>query len=98
LARVTLTQRQEFLAGAPLFADLKKGQLGRIAKITKTARFKPVHEIVIENESGDFCSIIVEGTAEVTKRGFDKDSQGFGSPAPNDDRAARFTPSPGRWT
>jgi hypothetical protein len=32
LARVTLAKRQEFLAGAPLFADLKKGQLGpRIA-------------------------------------------------------------------
>jgi CRP-like cAMP-binding protein len=53
----------------PLFADLRKRQVGSIARITETARFQPGHEIVVEGTPGDFCCIIVEGTADVIKDG-----------------------------
>lgn len=69
LARISVSKRQELVSAVPLFADLKKRQLGNIARITETARFEPAHEIVVEDTPGDFCCIIVEGTAEVIKDG-----------------------------
>ena len=69
MARITLSKRQELLSKVPLFADLKKRELATIARITETARFPHSHEIVVEGSPGDFCCIIVEGTADVIKDG-----------------------------
>ncbi len=69
LARITVAKRQELLSGVPLFSDLQKRELASIARITETARFQHGHEIVAEGTPGDFCCIIVEGTADVIKDG-----------------------------
>lgn len=50
-----------------MFAELKKGQVRSIARITETVRYPAGEEVVTEGSIGDFCAIIVEGSAEVTK-------------------------------
>lgn len=68
-ARVSLARQEELLSKAPMFADLKKNQIRGLARITETARFPANHEMITEGHTGDFCGIMVEGTAEVLKGG-----------------------------
>ena len=68
-ARVSLARQEELLSKVSLFAGLKKNQIRGLARITETARFPANHEMITEGDTGDFCGIIVEGTAEVIKGG-----------------------------
>jgi CRP/FNR family cyclic AMP-dependent transcriptional regulator len=68
-ARISLARRQELLSRVPMFETLKKRQLASIARTTETAGFGAGEVIVTVGDQGDFCGIIVDGTAEVTKRG-----------------------------
>jgi CRP/FNR family transcriptional regulator len=68
-ARLSLARRQELLSGLALFAELKNRELRSLARIADTARFPADHEIVVEGAPGDFCFLLVEGSAEVVKGG-----------------------------
>lgn len=68
-AKVSLAKREELLARVPMFAELKRGQMRSLARITETAHFPSGHEIVTEGDEGDFCAIIVDGSVEVVRGG-----------------------------
>lgn len=68
-AKVSLAKREQLLASVPLFADLRKHHLTTIARRTETVRFEPGDEIVSEGDMGDFCAVVVDGKADVLRKG-----------------------------
>ncbi|HUO47168.1 MAG TPA: cyclic nucleotide-binding domain-containing protein [Acidimicrobiia bacterium] len=68
-ARISLAKREELLGRVPMFAELKKGQLRNIARNIETVRYPAREEIVTEGSVGDFCAVIVDGDAEVVRKG-----------------------------
>lgn len=59
----------EALKGAPLFEDLSRSELDELAKRTDDLDFAAGKVLVTEGESGGEFYVIMEGEAEVTRRG-----------------------------
>jgi CRP-like cAMP-binding protein len=59
----------ELLRAVPLFADLSKSELGRVASITKPLSFRAGEAVVTEGERTGRFFVIVEGEADVTVHG-----------------------------
>jgi CRP-like cAMP-binding protein len=67
--RVRVAQRMEALSRAPLFADLSRRQLRKIADASAVSSFGAGKEIVKDGVAGSVFYVILEGEAKVTKRG-----------------------------
>ena len=67
--RVRVAHRMEALSRAPLFADLSKRHLRKIADTSAVSSFGAGKEIVKEGVAGSVFYVILEGEAKVTKRG-----------------------------
>jgi CRP-like cAMP-binding protein len=59
------TKDAKLLSTVPLFADLSKRHLRRVASVAGEARFKPGATIVQEGTAGEAFHVIVEGKAKV---------------------------------
>jgi CRP/FNR family transcriptional regulator, cyclic AMP receptor protein len=59
----------EHLARVPLFSDCSKGELERLARRTTDIAIEAGQSILKEGRTGFEFFVIVEGTAEVTRRG-----------------------------
>ncbi len=67
--RVALKLRVEVLAGVPLFAGLSKRQLTAVAHSCVSRRWPSDCCVVPEGTKAQVCYIIVEGAADVRRRG-----------------------------
>jgi CRP/FNR family cyclic AMP-dependent transcriptional regulator len=67
--RVRVADRMEALAQAPLFSDLSKRQLRKIAHASAVSSFGAGKEIVKEGVAGSVFYVILGGEVKVTKRG-----------------------------
>jgi CRP/FNR family transcriptional regulator, cyclic AMP receptor protein len=67
--RVALKLRVEVLAGVPLFAGLSKRELTAVAHSCVSRRWPTDCCVVPEGTKAQVCYIIVEGTADVRRKG-----------------------------
>ena len=66
------------IAHVPLFRDLNKKGLERLARIARTRTFKAGEEIVKEGDEGVGFFLIAKGTVDVTKAGQKLNTLGAG--------------------
>jgi CRP-like cAMP-binding protein len=59
----------KLIAGVPLFAALSRKQLAQVASIADEIDFRPGRTLIREGEPGREFFILLEGGAEVTRRG-----------------------------
>ena len=71
-------QDAELLGRVPIFADLSKRHLRRIASVAGEARFRPGATIVQEGTAGEAFHVILDGNAKVVIRGRTIDRMGPG--------------------
>ena len=57
------------LSGVPLFADLPKRHLQRLAREADELAFAPGEQIVREGSLGETVFVVMEGRAKVTRNG-----------------------------
>jgi len=62
-------QKVELIKAVPLFAGLSKSQLGSVASIADEVEVKAGKELITEGDRGRQFFILVEGSAEVRRRG-----------------------------
>jgi len=69
--RASRTKRETAvaLAGVPLFADLPKKHLRRLAREADELTFAPGDQIVREGSLGETLFVVMEGRAKVTRNG-----------------------------
>jgi hypothetical protein len=67
--RVLITEQVAALAHVPLFSDLSKRQLRKLADVSAVVSFSGGKEIVKQDVAGSVFYVILEGKAKVTKRG-----------------------------
>jgi CRP/FNR family cyclic AMP-dependent transcriptional regulator len=69
--RASRTRRETAvaLAGVPLFADLPKRHLQRLAREADELTFAPGEQIVREGSLGETVFVVMEGRAKVTRNG-----------------------------
>src|SRR2546422_1155757 len=69
--RASRTKRETAvaLAGVPLFADLPKKHLRRLAREADELAFTPGEQIVREGSLGETLFVVMEGRAKVTRNG-----------------------------
>jgi CRP/FNR family transcriptional regulator, cyclic AMP receptor protein len=67
--RLALKLRVDVLAGVPLFAGLSKRQLQAVAHSCNSRRWPSDVCVVPEGTKAQVCYIIVEGTADVRRKG-----------------------------
>jgi CRP-like cAMP-binding protein len=69
LARVRSATKVDLIARVPLFADLSKSELGKVASIADEIDL-PVDKVLMrEGERGREFFVLLEGEAEVTRKG-----------------------------
>ena len=68
-ARVRIGERMAAMGQAPLFSDLSKRHLRKIADVSAVASFGEGKELVKEGAAGSVFYVILEGKAKVTKKG-----------------------------
>lgn len=61
--------KRELIAGVPLFAGLSKKELSQVASIADELDFKAGKTLIREGELGREFFILVEGAAEVRRKG-----------------------------
>jgi CRP-like cAMP-binding protein len=66
-ARASIADRMAALSQAPLFAELSRRNLRRIADACGVASFGPGRQIVKEGVEGSVFYVILEGTAKVVR-------------------------------
>jgi CRP-like cAMP-binding protein len=69
VTKIKIAEQMAALSQAPLFSDLSKRQLRKIADVSGVASFGAGKEIVKEGVAGSVFYVILEGEAKVTKRG-----------------------------
>jgi len=65
----TRRQSATALSGVPMFADLSKRHLQRLAKETDELSFRPGEAVVREGDPGETLFVVLEGEAKVTRAG-----------------------------
>jgi CRP/FNR family transcriptional regulator, cyclic AMP receptor protein len=68
-ARVHSATKVELIARAPLFAGLSKSQLGQVASIADEIDLPADKVLIREGERGREFFVLLEGEAEVTRKG-----------------------------
>ncbi len=61
--------KRELIAGVPLFAGLSKKEIGQVASIADELDFKAGKVLIREGDPGREFFILVEGSADVTRKG-----------------------------
>jgi CRP/FNR family transcriptional regulator, cyclic AMP receptor protein len=68
-ARVRSATKVDLIARVPLFADLSKRELGRVASIADEIDLPTDKLLIREGEHGREFFVLLEGEAEVTRKG-----------------------------
>ena len=66
---MTLTEIEEALARAPLFAGVSKRHLRALARLAKEVSYHPGQRIVREGIAGSSLYVVIEGRARVERAG-----------------------------
>jgi CRP/FNR family cyclic AMP-dependent transcriptional regulator len=77
-ARLRSSSKVEFIARVPLFAGLSKSELGRVASLADEIDLPAGKLLIREGERGREFFVLLEGEAEVTRKGKTLATRGAG--------------------